>query len=135
MRTVMVSLLLALAACDAGPIDVDGTCIVALFANDIVYTPIDEFVDSSAVPEEPDFTVTRYDPECRDQGERHRPMNGESNFLPVGTAIYGVAGFGPLEKLTFWDGDWQSWRALIPPASCPAKAEGQVGSLEPPCQG
>lgn len=137
MRTVtaLYSLLLALTACGTEPIAVDGTCIVALFANDILYTPIDEFVDASAVSEEADFTVTRYDPRCRDQGEVHHPVNGESNFLAVGTAIHGVQGFAPLEKLTYWDTDWQSWRSLIPPRSCTAKTEVAAGSVEPPCEG
>lgn len=136
MRMVSALLfLLTITACGSGPTNVDGTCIVALFANDIVYTPIDELVDPSAVSEDPDFTVVRYDPACRDQGERHRPINGESNFLEVGTPIHGVEGFGPLEKLTYWDADRRAWRSLIPPVSCAPTAAGMTIFVEPPCGG
>lgn len=135
MRTVVASLLLTLTACTGGPTEVDGSCIVALFANDIVYTPTDEFVDASAVSEEPDLTVTRYDPACRDQGEDHDPVDGESNFLEVGTPIHGVEGFGPLEKRTYRDADRQAWRSLTPLPSCAAMVGGTAVSVEPPCQG
>jgi hypothetical protein len=135
MRTVAASLLLMLTACSSGPTGVDASCTAALFANDILYVPIDEFVDPPAVSEEPELTVTRYDPACRDQGEKHDPIEGESNFLAEGTAIHGVEGFGPLQKLTYWDSQWQSWRSLIPPPSCAAPVEGAVISFEPPCEG
>lgn len=135
MRTVAASLLLVLTACGSGSTDVEATCTAALFANDILYVPIDEFVDPPTVSEEPELTVTRYDPACRDQGEEHDPIEGESNFLAEGTAIHGVEGFGLLEKLTYWDAEWQSWRSLIPPKSCAATIQGAAISVEPPCEG
>lgn len=139
MRTVIAGILLILAACDGGPTDVSGTCTAYVFANDVTYVPIDEFVDGPTVSADPYFTVTRYDPECRDQGGRHDPIYGESNFLPVGTAVHAVEGFASLEKLAYWDENWLSWRVLIPPPSCDPK-ESAAGvaasvSLEPPCGG
>lgn len=129
---LMVLLLAGLAGCGSSTVlESDAACITGVFIDGVFFRPTEELLDPADVTAEVYLDVARYDPECRDQGEQAPdPVNGESNFLPVGTPIHIVEGSAPDERLSYFDDRDQAWRALVPETSC--NGEESDGFVGPP---
>ena len=134
-RTALLLLLTTLACGGDTPVSVDGTCAVGVHLNDLFYLPLDRAVDEGEISAEPYFHIARYDPECYDQGETHRPVDGESNFLAEGTPLHRVEGFEPLERLAYYDEDAAGWRPLVPAKGCSGESAAATVDVEGPCSG
>ena len=106
-----------LVGCDGSTTAAEGLCITAVNVDGAMFTLIEAPLPAAeAVSTEVYLTVTR-DTGCLDQGEASDPLvHGESNFLPVGTTLHEVDGYGPDERLAVWRGNEEEsgWRFLVP---------------------
>lgn len=105
----------AVAACDDSPTRADGSCVAVVNVHGVFFgSNGPPAVDPETVSSEAFLTVTR-STECLDQGETSDPLaHGESNFLPVGTTLHAIEGYGPEERLAVWSGLVAEWRVLAP---------------------